>query len=657
MLGVGGVHRKRRRSLSASNGSNGGSNGESNGGSNGRRRKRVATLRLTRRLRKSIIKLYKEERMDIIKARRRGDKSRDPLPSHVEEASAPFIAARVAARAKGDKERARARKEAPSASSPRYARKVRVVCLPPLPRPPMLAGEGTHANPTPPRPREEESIILGHEIVERRKERDNWAEIRAQSRIAPTRLSPWACKSAPRGSVQSLGHGNDGYGYGIGIGMGMGMDDEDGLGSAKFSLATSERKVRKGKARMLAEHLVVGRDEVPSGEPERVGSVFELKAIVRAHASVNRVDADDSVDVVRCAFKPSLDPSRSEPSIVATVGGTVVALIDCESRRVTKKCTPDPAGNDTLTCLAWSILPGPEEWIILAVAGLGGTLYLLAPELNMLYHAIPIGAPVADIAFHPTLTAVVAVLTTTGRILLYDVLSEPVIVASIADAQGLTSIAFSHPGTLLYGARNDGALSVWRLGDDGDQSDVLYPISCPPFSSFLSRARIPALATRLTGVHVPVGVSSLSSLFSPEQDVYVGRVDDESSLSVFTTIWSDDGSTCSVMFQGYLGDVDGFRGADAPGPVVESRPSINTARDTLLVPQNSGDIYVYPAKDLVELDPCFPRGDDEDLPVSLPVSVLASSRSIHCLLCTATSLFGRWIVGVGAGNSVLVWER
>ncbi|KNC51868.1 uncharacterized protein AMSG_07963 [Thecamonas trahens ATCC 50062] len=272
----------------------------------------------------------------------------------------------------------------------------------------------------------------------------------------------------------------------------------------------------------LARHLQVSLAELPTLDASTMTSEFVLRTVIRAHAGVNSSgavpsDAEAGVVVRQVGFKPSLDPELKESSIVASVGGETVIIVDCASRNVVKKCRPAadaPPGmpRESLAALAWTVLPAADERIVLAVGGTLGVIYLLAPDLNVLYEAIRLGIDhgITALAFHPVKSAWLFSASASGVVLLHDVgcpgpsaeAYPPTTLASFSCAGrgGLHSLALSPMHDMLFGAGANGKLHCWPLGEELDQ--VRNPR--PRWLEHSTRTRLSSKTATVHGFHARV---------------------------------------------------------------------------------------------------------------------------------------------------------
>ncbi|KAI1291765.1 Leucine-rich repeat and WD repeat-containing protein 1 [Halotydeus destructor] len=131
---------------------------------------------------------------------------------------------------------------------------------------------------------------------------------------------------------------------------------------------------------------------------------YEATLFIRCHCHQNN-PLDSSTQIWKAAFKPKLDSNPDEHATVATCGGNIVCLIDCDEAVVKQRYTDSDIG-ENFYALAWTVLTenGSED-AVLAVAGLTKSIILISTRDFSCYHKFKAhDKDINALLFHPTRT-------------------------------------------------------------------------------------------------------------------------------------------------------------------------------------------------------------------------------------------------------------
>lgn len=197
---------------------------------------------------------------------------------------------------------------------------------------------------------------------------------------------------------------------------------------------------------------------------------------LRCH-SVQNDPEDSKTQVWKAAFEPDIISPGRTTNIVATCGGNIICLIDCQYGKIIKRYK-HPNLTEELFTLDWTIITiGTNKTTILAAGGCNKEIHLLHPSQLVCYHSFKAhNKAVNFILFHSTQPSWLFSGGADKKIHLWDIgipncpdYNEKVNkLLTLEPDMEVIQLAFSSVHNLLF-VSCDGGLLVWNIDKDLDK--------------------------------------------------------------------------------------------------------------------------------------------------------------------------------------------
>ncbi|XP_021346667.1 leucine-rich repeat and WD repeat-containing protein 1-like [Mizuhopecten yessoensis] len=152
---------------------------------------------------------------------------------------------------------------------------------------------------------------------------------------------------------------------------------------------------------------------------------YDPTYFVRCHSDEDS-PSDDNTKVWRCAFEPKPNNPSEHTNVVATVGGKIVCLVDCQTGKVMRRFK-DTDKKESFYTLAWTTIHLDEEnstetTNILAVAGDACDVKLIHPSQLVMYATLEGHRRyISCLAFHPSYPTILFSGGKDNRIIMWDI--------------------------------------------------------------------------------------------------------------------------------------------------------------------------------------------------------------------------------------------
>ncbi|XP_060072685.1 leucine-rich repeat and WD repeat-containing protein 1-like [Ylistrum balloti] len=152
---------------------------------------------------------------------------------------------------------------------------------------------------------------------------------------------------------------------------------------------------------------------------------YDPTYFVRCHSDEDG-PSDDNTKVWRCAFEPKPNCPGEHTNLVATVGGKIVCLVDCQTGKVMRRFK-DTDKKESFYTLAWTTISvdkdnSSETTNILAVAGDACDVKLIHPSQLVMYATLEGHRRyISCLVFHPTYSTILFSGGKDNRIIMWDI--------------------------------------------------------------------------------------------------------------------------------------------------------------------------------------------------------------------------------------------